>query len=143
LLARKIFKALELAGELEAVDVDGWKAFALRSSLEPMEGLSATGIVRLLPMFDTYTHGLLDYDPLLPSAFKRLVFRPQAWISAVVLVDGRIRGVWEYKVKTSSTIVTVRLFASPTARTRKAIVAEAERLNDFLDTKVVVEFAAD
>lgn len=140
---RKIFKALEADGELEAVDVDGWQAFALRSSLAPMESLSATGIVRLAPMFDTYTHGLLDCEPLLPSAFKRLVFRPQAWISAVVLVDGRIRGVWEHKVKRTNTLVTIRMFAAPTARVRKAIIAEAERLNDFLDTAVVVEFAAD
>jgi hypothetical protein len=141
--ARKTFKLLEADGEVEAVDVEGWQAFALRSSLEPMQSLSASGIVRLLPMFDAYTHGLLDCDPLLPSAFKRVVFRPQAWISAVVLVDGRIAGVWEYKVRRSSTLVTVRMFASPTARVRKAIVAEAERLNDFLDTQVVVEFAAE
>ena len=140
---RKIFKALEADGELEAVDVDGWQAFALRSSLAPMESLSATGIVRLAPMFDTYTHGLLDCEPLLPSAFKRLVFRPQAWISAVVLVDGRIRGVWEHKVKRTHTLVTIRMFAAPTAKVRKAIIAEAERLNDFLDTAVDVEFAAD
>lgn len=143
LRAKKIFKAFETDGELEAVDVDGWKAFALRSSLGPMESLSATGIVRLLPMFDAYTHGLLDCDPLLLSAFRRLVFRPQAWISAVVLVDGRIRGVWEHKIKRSRTLVTVRMFAAPTARIRKGIVAEAERLNDFLGTTVDVEFAAD
>jgi Winged helix DNA-binding domain len=141
LLARKAFK--EMGDELEAVDIEGRKAFALCSSLESMASLSATGIVRLLPMFDAYTHGLLDCDPLLPSAFKRLVFRPQAWISAVVLVDGRICGVWEHKAKRSSTLVTVRMFETPTAKVRKAIVAEAERLNDFLDTSVAVEFTAD
>jgi winged helix DNA-binding protein len=61
----------------------------------------------------------------------------------VVLVEGRIAGVWEYKTRRSSTLVTVRMFASTAARIRKAIVAEAERLNDFLDTQVVVEFAGD
>jgi hypothetical protein len=143
LRAKKVFKELEQAGELEAVEVEGWQAFALRSSLESMESLSASGVVRLLPMFDAYTHGLLDYDPLLPSAFRSLVFRPQAWISAVVLVDGRIRGVWEHKIKSSSTLVTIRMFTSPTARVREAIVTEAERLQAFLDTRVVVEFAAE
>lgn len=141
LKARKAFNAL--GDELAAVEIEGWKAFVLRSSLESIESHSATGIVRLLPMFDAYTHGLLNYDALLPSAFKRLVFRPQAWISAVVLVDGRIRGVWEYKIKRSSALVRVRMFAAPTARVREAIVAEAERLNDFLDTKVSVEFVAE
>jgi hypothetical protein len=55
-LATKMFKKLE--EELEAVDVEGHEAFALRSSLEPMESLSTAGVVRLLPMFDAYTHGL-------------------------------------------------------------------------------------
>jgi hypothetical protein len=142
-LARKAFNALAADGELESVDVEGWRAFALRSSLESMQSLSASGIVRLLPMFDAYTHGLLDCGPLLPSAFRPLVFRPQAWISAVALVDGRIAGVWEYKVKQSSTLVTVRMFVASSNRVRKAIVAEAERLNDFLDTRVVVQFTDD
>jgi hypothetical protein len=52
--------------------------------------------------------------------------------------------VWEHKkFKASSTIVKVRMFAPPTAGVREEIVAEAERLNDFLDTRVVVEFEAD
>jgi len=51
--------------------------------------------------------------------------------------------VWEYKVKQPNIVVAVRMFTSPTARVRRAIVAEAERLNDFLDTQVVVEFAAE
>jgi hypothetical protein len=34
------------------------------------------------------------------------------------------------------------MFATPAATVRDAIVAEAERLNDFLDTRVAVEFHA-
>ncbi len=139
-LAKKAFE--ELGDELEAVEVEGRRAFALRSSLEPMEGLSSVGVVRLLPMFDAYVHGLLDCDPLLPSAFRRLVFRPQGWISAVVLVDGRVGGVWWHETKASGTTVGIRMFAPPTAGIREAIVAEAERLNDFLNTVVAVEFGA-
>jgi len=137
-LATKVFKELE--EDLEKVDVEGHEAFALRSSLEPMESLSAAGVVRLLPMFDAYTHGSIDYDQLLPAAFRPLVFRPQGWISAVVLVDGRIGGVWEYKTRASGTTVKVHMFAMPDARVRDAIVNEAERMNDFLDTRVAVEF---
>jgi hypothetical protein len=140
-VAKKTFK--ELGDELEAVEVEGWKALALRSSLETLAGRSAAEVVRLLPMFDAWTHGLLDYDSQLPSAFRRLVFRPQGWVSAVVLVDGRISGVWEHTVRPTCTNVTVNMFASPTARVREAIVAEVERLNAFLDTTVVVEFSGD
>jgi hypothetical protein len=140
-LANRTFRGL--GDELEAVEVEGWKAFALRSSLETLASRTAVGVVRLLPMFDAWTHGLLHYDTLLPSAVRRLVFRPQGWVSAVVLVDGRISGVWEYRIKPTRTIVTVNMFASPTARVREAVVAEAERLNAFLETTVVVEFAGD
>jgi hypothetical protein len=34
------------------------------------------------------------------------------------------------------------MFTTPDATVRDAIVAEAERLNDFLDTRVAVEFEA-
>jgi DNA glycosylase AlkZ-like len=140
-LAKQAFK--ELGDELAAVEVEGWQAFALRSTLVSMESSSATGTVRLLPMFDGFVHGLLNYDQLLPTAVRSLVFRPQGWVSAVVLVDGRISGVWEYASKASRTTVNVRMFAVPTASVRAAIVAEAERLNDFLDTRVEVQFAAE
>ncbi|HKP51591.1 MAG TPA: winged helix DNA-binding domain-containing protein [Chloroflexia bacterium] len=139
---RKLFQSIE--DELEAVDVDGRHAFALRTTLEQMEGmqrLETSGVVRLLPLFDAYTLGLeRDLEQLLPRAYKSRVFRPQGWISAVVLVDGRMKGVWGYKIRGSQTTVKVQMFSSPTTSVKKGIEAEAERLNAFLNTKVVLEF---
>ncbi|HEY0071340.1 MAG TPA: winged helix DNA-binding domain-containing protein [Chloroflexia bacterium] len=141
--ARKLFKSIE--DELEAVDVEGWHALALRTTLGPMQKLNAVGeaprVVRLLPLFDAYTLGLgRDIEPLLPRAYKSRVFRPQGWISAVVLVDGRMKGVWEYKAGRTHTTVKVRMFSPTEASIRGGIEAEAERLNAFLNTKVAVEF---
>jgi hypothetical protein len=141
--ARKLFKSL--ADELEPVDVEGWHALALRTTLEPMQSIHTEGppIVGLLPLFDAYTLGLgRDLEPLLPMAYKSRVFRPQGWISAVVLVDGRMKGVWEYKVGRTQTVLTVRMFSTsaPTIPIRKGIEAEAERLSAFLNTQVVVEY---
>jgi hypothetical protein len=142
---KKMFESL--GDKVETVDVEGWKATALTSTLESMakvEKVKAEHSVRLLPMFDVYVlTQSRNLEPVLAAEHKGKVFRPAAWVSAVVLVDGRIEGVWEYKIKTSSTTVKVRMFAPPTASVREAIVAEAERLNDFLDTRVVVEFEAD
>jgi hypothetical protein len=140
-VARKAFK--ELGDELGAVTVEGRQIFALRTTLAEMGRCSAAGIVRLLPMFDGYVHGLLDCDPLLPSAYRSLVFHPQGWVSAAVLVDGRVGGVWEYAVRASRAAVTVRMFAPPTTGVRAAIVSEAERLHTFLDAAVDVAFATD
>jgi hypothetical protein len=139
---KKMFESL--GDEVETVDVEGCKATALRSTLESMAKMKAGHSVRLLPMFDVYVlTQSRNLEPALAKEYKDKVFRPAAWVSAVVLVDGRIEGVWEYKIKASSTNVKVRMFAPATARVREAIAAEAERLNDFLDTRVVVEFEAD
>ncbi|HYP38747.1 MAG TPA: winged helix DNA-binding domain-containing protein [Chloroflexia bacterium] len=139
--AKKLFQSLE--DELEAVDVEGWPAFALRTTLEPMQGLEASGSINLLPLFDAYVlgHGR-NIEPLLPKAYKSQVFRPQGWISAVVLVDGYMKGVWEHKSQRSQTVVKVHMFSpsSLTAPVRNGINAEAERLSVFLNTKVEVEY---
>ena len=139
--ARKLFQSIE--DELETVDVEGWRSLALRTTLEPMQRLEMSGSVNLLPLFDAYVFGLgrgLELEPLLPKPYQRLVYRPQGWISAVVLVDGYMKGVWEYKIRGSQTIVKVHMFSSPTALVRRGIEAESERLGAFLNTKVVLAY---
>jgi hypothetical protein len=139
--AKKLFRSLE--DELDTVDVEGWQAQALRTTIVPMQKLEteADSVVRLLPLFDAYTLGLgRDIEPLLPNAYKIQVFRPQGWISAVVLVGGQMKGVWEYKTGRTQTTVKVHMFSPPAStKVMEGIEAEAERLGDFLNTKVVVE----
>jgi uncharacterized protein YcaQ len=140
--AQKLFQSLE--DELEEVDIEGRRAFALRATLEPMQRLEAAGVVRLLPLFDAYTLGLgRNLGPLLPHAYQNRVFRPQGWISAVVLVDGYMKGVWEYKIRRAQTSVKVRLFSSPTAAIKQGLEAEAERLGAFLGTRVELAYEAE
>jgi hypothetical protein len=139
--ARKLFKTL--SNVLEEVDVEGWRAFVLRETLEPMRKMPSRGEVNLLPMFDIYLMGLRrgqELDPLLPLAHQGQVFHPQGWISAVVLVDGFIRGVWEYQSRRGQIALKVHLFEPPAAEIKKGILAEAERLSGFLGSKVVVEY---
>lgn len=137
--AKKLFTSMD--EELVAVEIEGRPAFALRSMLEPLQEAHVSGLVDLLPLFDAYLLGIgRDREPILPSAYKSQVFRPQGWISAVVLVDGYIRGVWEYKARRAQTTVTVQLFSPPTTSIRQGIEAEAERLGVFLNIPVVVEY---
>jgi hypothetical protein len=131
--ARKLFQSIE--DELEPVDVEGWRAYALRSTLEPMQQIEPTQTIRLLPLFDAYVLGLAySIGYLLPKAHKSRVFRIAGWITAVVLVDGRIEGVWDYKTGGGQTVVTVTMFSPPSAGVRQGIETEAQRLNAFLDT---------
>src|SRR6266702_6597310 len=137
--ARKLFQSIE--EELEEVEVEGWRAFALRATLEPMQRLEPAETIHLLPLFDAYTIGMpREREQLFDGIYKRLIFRPQGWISAVILVNGSIQGVWQYTTRRSQTVVKVHLFCSPTALIQKGIEAEVERLSDFFKTKVLLEY---
>jgi hypothetical protein len=136
---QKMFAAL--SDEVTTVDVEGWQATALRSTLDAMAQGTPEPSVRLLPMFDVYVLAQSrNVEPLLAPEHKGKVFRPAAWVSAVVLVDGKIAGVWEYETRKDQTRVQVRLFTPPGPQVRRGIEAEAERLASFLETKVAVEF---
>ena len=138
---RKLFQSIE--GELETVEVEGWQAFALRDSLESMQSSQSLGSVILLPLFDAYVMGIgrgAEIDPLLPKAYQKLVYRPQGWISAVVLEDGGMKGVWETKNQRTRTVIQVHLFSLSTTAIKRGIEAEVERLSGFWGIPVAVEY---
>lgn len=143
---RKMFEML--GDELVEVDVEGWKAMALKTTLESLENAkmeSGTNNLRLVPMFDVYVlTQARNLESLLDMEHKSKVFRPAAWISAAVLVNGKIEGVWVYETRKGQTVVSVRMFATPGSKVsreiRNGVEAEAERLAGFFDTSVSVEF---
>jgi hypothetical protein len=135
--AKRIFRSLD--GEIEEVDVEGWKAWALVSSLKQVEALKPSRVVRLVPGFDPYVVAFYRHcQYIMPEAHKARVYRQQGWISPVVLVGGRMEGVWEYDKKRSKVVVKVEMFAQPDSEVRQGIDAEASRLGKFLDTDVEV-----
>ncbi len=138
-LARRLFHSL--AEELEEVEVEGWRAFALRATLPFMQSCTPVEAVHLLPLFDAYTIGMpRGCEPLLASAYKRQVFNQQGWTFAVVLVNGSIQGVWDYKLRRSHIVVKMNLFCSATPAIRKDIAAEAERLSHLFEKEAVLEY---
>jgi hypothetical protein len=137
--ARKLFQSI--ASELEEVEVEGWWAFALRDTLETMQRSKPAVTVRLLPLFDAYLMGIgRDAEAILPKQHQRLVFRPQGWISAVVLAGGIVKGVWETKSSRAQATVQVRPFSAPTPTLREGIAAEVERLGAYWNKKVEVVY---
>ncbi len=102
--AKKLFRSL--ADELVDVEVEGWQASALRTTLAPMQAAEPVSSLNMLPLFDAYVLGLdHDNEIIVPRAYKRQIYRPQGWVSAVILVDGNIRGTWEYKTQRGQTTV--------------------------------------
>lgn len=138
-LARKLFHSL--AEELVEVEVEGWRAFALRATLPCMQRVEPVEQIHLLPLFDAYTIGAAPRgcEPLLAAAYKGQVFNQQGWTFAVILVNGTIQGVWDYKVRRSHVVVKVNLFCASTAAISKGIAAEAQRLSHLFQKEVVLE----
>ena len=137
--AKKLFQSM--AEELEEVEVEGWQAFALRATLPLVQSLEPAEEIHLLPLFDAYTIGVpRDCEPLLAPAYKSQVFNLQGWTFAVILVNGSIQGVWDYKIRRSHIVVKVKLFSSSTAAILKGIEAEVERLSHLFEKEVLLEY---
>lgn len=133
---KKLFQSL--AEELVEVEVEGWRAFALRTTLPLMQSIEAVEAVHLLPLFDAYTIGVPRN--LLSAAFKSQVFNQQGWTFAVILVNGVIQGIWQSSVRRSRLVIKVNLFCSPTTALREGIAAEAERLSRLFQKEVLLEY---
>jgi hypothetical protein len=93
--AGRLLRSLE---DAEEVEVDGeplWMRSAdarEAATLPPAEG------VRLLPAFDQYVIAATKQaEHFLPGDFRDRIYRPQGWLSPVVLVDGVMAGVWRHE----------------------------------------------
>ncbi|MFP4440756.1 MAG: winged helix DNA-binding domain-containing protein [Chloroflexaceae bacterium] len=142
-VAKRLFR--ESGDELTAVRVADWSAWALTATLESLQNLQpSSGCIRLLPHFDVYTIAVARHSQyLLPPAQRKRVYRAQGWISPVVLVDGRIAGVWEYDRQRAPVPITVSLFAPPTEQIHQGIADEAARLGQFLEAEVALTVQHD
>jgi Winged helix DNA-binding domain len=140
-LAKTLFH--ELSEEVEEVEVEGWRAFALRATLPLMQSVEPVEQIHLLPLFDAYTIGASPRggEPLLAPAYKSQVFNQQGWAFAVVLLNDSIQGVWDSTIRRSHIVVKVKLFCPSTTAIRKGIAAEAERLSLLFPVVAIVELA--
>jgi uncharacterized protein YcaQ len=128
--AKRLFRTM--GDELTAVEVEGWPAWALTTQVESPPPAELSNVVRLLPAFDPYTIALYRQPGILDPTHQAKVSRPQGWISPVVLVDGRMVGVWSHEKKRDRLIVTATLFSPTNATIQAGIAAEATRLADYL-----------
>lgn len=137
--AKRAFRSLGNA--IEEVDVEGWKAWALTSTLDEMRSADMPETVRLLPHFDAYTINASSHSQYVVAEQHRArVYRAQGWISPVVLVDGQMAGVWEYARKRSTVTVRVDLFEAASKAVKQGVQAEAERLGEFLRAEAELVF---
>ncbi|HYM65895.1 MAG TPA: winged helix DNA-binding domain-containing protein [Patescibacteria group bacterium] len=120
--ARGAFLALE--GETVQVSAAGRKATLLKSDEKDLAAAAFDGEVRLLPHFDVYTLAQAGRDLMIADAHRPLVYRKAAWISPVIVAEGRIVGTWSMQ----KGHVALEPFGRLTAATRRAAIADGERL---------------
>jgi len=134
--AREVWTRLE--PELAAVDLDGQTGWVLRDDLPALrEAKLDAPAIRLLPSFDSFLLGQKDHRHLVGRAHHARVYRPQGWLSPVVLVDGRVAAVWSSERTRRRLQVRVKPFGPLPAVVRTAVRDEAEDLRRFLDAPEV------
>jgi uncharacterized protein YcaQ len=122
-----------LGNEAAAVDLEGDVAWMLASQLKELDEAQETGSVRLLPAFDQYVLvASRDAEKLLPGPFRGRIYRPAGWLSAVLLVDGRMDGIWRYEQKGNRLELVIEPFVDLPAWARDGAEVEAERLAHYL-----------
>ncbi len=137
---KRMLRAVE--DELVEVDVDGSPASLLAADLSELKAAPRPKSVRLLPAFDPYVVGFRPRSLLVDPEHEARIFRPQAWFSPVVLVDGRAAGIWERERKGGRLEVRIEPFARLSAATRRAVAEESDRLGEFLDAPAELSVAA-
>ncbi|HEU5200460.1 MAG TPA: winged helix DNA-binding domain-containing protein [Ktedonobacterales bacterium] len=130
-----------LGAEAIEVSVEGRNAWALASMVEQIDDLPPAPAVRLLPGFDTYTIGALPHiEYLLPGPLKDRISRTSGWISPVLLVAGRMAGVWRHEKRGQRVMMQIDPFLPLDAAVKKSIQEEADRLGVFLGAPVEVTY---
>jgi hypothetical protein len=134
--AREIW-ARQQAGTA-SVDVEGWQASILREDLDELAQAAPKRVpVRLLPYFDTYLLGHKERRHLVAAEHHASVYRAQGWIAPVVLVDGRVGGIWSQRREGSRLQVQVQALAPFPPRLLSGIQEEAQDLARFLEIPTV------
>jgi hypothetical protein len=122
-----------LGEEVTPVELDGTRAWMLTVHARELRELPPNRSVRLLPGFDQYVVGASYHaERLLPGDLRSRVYRPQGWISPVLVVNGRMDGTWRHEIKGSRVEVVIEPFVKVPSWVRRAAEREAERLAAFL-----------
>ena len=122
-----------LGDEVTEVNVEGSRGWMLAADAAAAEGAEPSGVVRLLPAFDHHVVAApRDNAAILPPGARARVYRAQGWLSPVLLVNGRMAGVWSHEAAGGRVAVAIEPFGRLPAAVRAGAEAEAQRLAAFL-----------
>ena len=73
------------------------KLYLIKDDLSDLEAVEAEPSLRLLPKFDPLIMGHRDKTRIMGMDARRRVFLPTAEVSATMLLNGRVEGVWSIR----------------------------------------------
>ncbi|MGH2827209.1 MAG: winged helix DNA-binding domain-containing protein [Actinomycetota bacterium] len=121
-----------LGEEVTEVDVEATPAWLLADDVDELRSAKPVRSVRLLPAFDPYVIGSTRHVVnLMPGDHKALVHRAQGWVSPVMLVNGRMDGVWRLQRKGRRLLIEIEPFVKIPKWARQEAEREAELLAGF------------
>lgn len=131
-----------LKDELVDVPTEDGKGWILRADYDWLATSRFEGqVLRLLPYFDPYMLGHAGKNHLVDERHYKRVYRKAAWISPVVLLNGRVIGTWSYTRQGKGLTLAIKPFQKFTKVVRNRIEAEAARLGCFLETPWEMKFS--
>lgn len=122
-----------LGEEVVAVETEGGQGWILREDVRALETARlASSCVNLLPNFDTFLLGHRRKDAVVDPTHVKKVSRAAGWVSATVLVDGRVSGTWSMERVSRRLEVQIEPFAAVSRGIREAVAAEVQDIGRFL-----------
>jgi hypothetical protein len=130
-----------LGEDVVEVDVDGTAAWMLTDDARTLADAEPSRSVRLLPAFDQYVVAATRHAVhMLPGDFRDRIYRQQGWLSPVLLVGGRMDGVWRSERRGRRLVVTIEPFVKVPRWARTAAEEEAARLATFSESELELEW---
>ena len=123
--------------EFAEIELEDRKAFILREDLRELRASSLEKPnLRLLANFDVFLLAHAEKSHMVHDRHYKLIYRNQGWISPVILLDGRVVGMWSYKVAGKKLAVALKPFSKLPKSLHPQIEAETERIAKFVGAGV-------
>ena len=129
--AKPIFDSLK--PYLGEVRISGQRQslLALKEDVEEIAETEPVPVVRLLPQFDALIMGHKDKTRFLDPEHRAKIFLPAAEVAAVMLVDGRVQGVWKMRKGGKAWSLEVSPFKQLTEEHENRLEDEIQRIRGF------------
>jgi hypothetical protein len=138
--AKQIFESISEATVEVRVRDQSTKLLILKKDADSLidSGFAADN-VRLLPKFDALIMGHKDKSRLIDSNVREKVFLPTAEVSATLLLNGSVQGVWNIKRDKKSWKLTISLFRAISEEEIESIEEEVERMRKFTSFEIELD----